>query len=428
MITVVGLGKIGLPLATQFATKGYQVFGVDINIEVVNKVNSGIAPFPGEDKLDKNLKEVIEAEKLRATNDFEFAISNSKYVVVVVPLYVNEEGIPDFESLDRATESIGNSLKKGTLVSFETTLPVGTTRNRLTPILEKCSTLVAGTDFHVVFSPERVFSGRVFEDLRRYPKLVGGIDDKSTDIGYDFYSQVLDFDKRVDLTKKNGVWKLKSCEAAEFAKLAETTYRDVNIALANQFAIFAENEELDIEEIIEASNSQPFSHIHRPGIAVGGHCIPVYPKMYLLGDPNASIVKVARELNEGMPAKLVETLHKIHGELKEQKVVILGVAYRGGVKESAFSGVFPISKALEEYGANVYVHDPLYSDTEIISLGLKPYNLGENIDAVILHSNHEEYKTLQKVNFPGLKTIIDGRGELKNLYFEGVRVHVIGKG
>ena len=157
-------------------------------------------------------------------------------------------------------------------------------------------------DFHLVFSPERVFTGRVFADLRKYPKLVGGVNPASAARGVAFYEQVLDFDERADLPKPNGVWDLGSAEASEMAKLAETTYRDVNIGLANQFAAFAEANGIDVYAVIDACNSQPFSHIHRPGIAVGGHCIPISPRMYLWNAPAATVVRAAREANAAMPA------------------------------------------------------------------------------------------------------------------------------
>ncbi len=179
-------------------------------------------------------------------------------------------------------------------MSYETTLPVGTTRDRWKPMLEKGSGLVEGTDFHLVFSPERVLTGRVFADLRKYPKLIGGLSAAGAARATEFYEAVLDFDERPDLARANGVWDLGSAEAAELAKLAETTYRDVNIGLANQFARFAATAGIDVYQVIEASNSQPYSHIHQPGIAVGGHCIPVYPRLYLWNDPEATVVRAAR--------------------------------------------------------------------------------------------------------------------------------------
>ena len=426
-ITVVGLGKIGLPLAVQFARKGHNVFGADVNEKTVELVNSGIEPFPGEANLQEYLKEVIKNKKLTATTDTTSAVSNSDAVVVVVPLYVDDKGVPDFGWMDSATEAIGKGLKKGALVSYETTLPVGTTRNRFANALEKTSRLKAGVDFHLVFSPERVFTGRVFSDLKKYPKLIGGINPASSKAGVSFYESVLDFDERSDLDKPNGVWDLGTCEASELAKLAETTYRDVNIALANQFALFAENNGIDIHKVIEASNSQPFSHIHKPGIAVGGHCIPVYPRMYLWNDPAASVVEVAREFNSQMPQKVVDTLKEIHGNLIDEKVVVLGASYRGGVKETAFSGVFATVAALGKLGAKVLVHDPLFDKEELENLGLVPYSYGDPVDAVVVQTDHMEYRDLDSKKIPSAKTIIDGRNVINESKFPGIRFHNLGK-
>ena len=160
-----------------------------------------------------------------------------------------------------------------------------------------------------------MLTGRVFADLRRYPKLVGGIDEASAGRGVEFYEAVLDFDERPDLPRANGVWDLGSAEAAELAKLAETTYRDVNIGLANQFARFADTIGVDVRKVIEACNSQPYSHIHQPGIAVGGHCIPVYPRIYLWNDPAATVVRSAREANAAMPDYAVGLLAAAYGDL-----------------------------------------------------------------------------------------------------------------
>jgi len=427
-IAVVALGKIGLPLAVQFAMKGHQVIGCDVNQKTVDLINAATEPFPGENFLAEYLAEVVASGHLVATTDTTKAVSESDAVVIVVPLFVNNEGIPDFGWMDAATEKIAAGLKPGTLVSYETTLPVGTTRNRFAPALEKGSGLKAGVDFHLVFSPERVLTGRVFADLRKYPKLVGGINDASTAAGIAFYEAVLDFDDRPDLTEKNGVWNLGTSEASEMAKLAETTYRDVNIALANQFAIFAEGANIDIAKVIAASNSQPYSHIHQPGIAVGGHCIPIYPRFYLWNDPEATVVRSAREANAAMPEHAVKLLADNFGDLTGKTVAALGISYRGGVKESAFSGIFGVVTALKARGANVVVNDPMYTDEEITSLGFTPYAIGNAVDAVILQADHKEYKSLTKADFPGVQAVVDGRRTMDRKNFEGVAFRVIGAG
>lgn len=426
-IAVVALGKIGLPLAVQFASKGHEVVGVDVNKQVVDIVNEGREPFPGEAELAERLAELVPAGTLRATTDYADAIPGANAVVLVVPLFVNDETWqPDFGWMDAATESLAEHLTPGTLVSYETTLPVGTTRTRWKPMLEKVSGLIEGQDFHLVFSPERVLTGRVFADLRKYPKLIGGLSEEGAAKAREFYEAVLDFDERPDLERPNGVWDLGSAEASELAKLAETTYRDVNIGLANQFARFAEQNGIDVHAVIDASNSQPYSHIHRPGIAVGGHCIPVYPRLYLFNDPEATVVRAAREANAGMPEHAVTLLEGAYGDLAGARVAVLGASYRGGVKETAFSGVFPLVAALKARGATALVHDPMYTDEELGKLGFEAYHLGEPVDAALVQADHAEYRDLEPASLPGLKAIVDGRQVTDPARFRGVTHRVIG--
>jgi UDP-N-acetyl-D-glucosamine dehydrogenase len=427
-IAVIGLGKVGLPLAAQYADKGHDVTGVDINVETVATINEGREPFPGEANLADYLARLVPTGKLRATTNYADAISDADAVVVLVPLFVDNDGNPDFGWMDSATADIAANLTKDTLVIYETTLPVGTSRARWRPKLESGSGLIEGVDFHVVFSPERVLTGRVFEDLRKYPKLIGGLSDEGSKQAVAFYERVLDFDERPDLQRGNGVWDLGSAEAAEMAKLAETTYRDVNVGLANQFAKFATTAGIDVHQVIEASNSQPFSHIHRPGISVGGHCIPVYPRLYLSNDPDATVVRAARNANAGMPIHAVDLLEQAYGNLAGARVVVLGAAYRGGVKETAFSGVFPTVAELVARGAIATVHDPLYSATELAGLGLTAADLGNEVDAAIVHTDHATYRTLDASDLPGLTVIVDGRNILNPDGFVGTVLVTIGNG
>lgn len=427
-ITVIALGKIGLPLAVQFASKGHDVVGVDVSQHTVDLINKGIEPFPGEAHLQEKLSELVPAGKLRATTDYSDAVPGADAVVLVVPLFVDEETAePDFGWMDAATRSLGEVLTPGTLVSYETTLPVGITRSRWKPLLEEVSGLTEGVDFDLVFSPERVLTGRVFADLRKYPKLVGGLSERGAKRAVEFYEQVLDFDERPDLARPNGVWDLGSAEAAELAKLAETTYRDVNIGLANQFARYAATAGIDVYQVIEASNSQPYSHIHQPGIAVGGHCIPVYPRLYLWTDPEATVVSAARAANAGMPDYTIGLLEDAYGDLTDATVAVLGAAYRGGVKETAFSGVFGAVEALKSRGATPVVHDPMYTDEELTRLGFTPYHFGEKIDAVVVQADHEEYRTIGPAELPGITAFIDGRRVSSAEQWPGIAYRVIGK-
>lgn len=428
-IAVVALGKIGLPLALQFADRGHEVVGVDVNAALVETINRGVEPFPGEAHLQEKLTAALASGRFRATTDHGDAVPDADVVVIVVPLFVNEQTAePEFGWMDDATRSIAAHLRPGTLVSYETTLPVGITRGRWKPMLEAGSGLVEGADFHVVFSPERVFSGRIFADLRKYPKLVGALSDEGARQAVDFYEQVLEFDDRPDLARANGVWDLGSAEAAEMAKLAETTYRDVNIGLANQFALFASSHGIDVHQVIEACNSQVFSHIHRPGIAVGGHCIPVYPKLYLSTDPDADIVRTARAVNESMPERLIAQAEGILGDLNGLTAVVLGASYRGGVKETAFSGVFPTVAALEQRGASVRVHDPMYTADELSALGFTPHTLGDTVDIAILHTDHAAYRELAPADLPGIRLLVDGRATTDAARWAGTPRLVVGSG
>lgn len=428
-IAVVALGKIGLPLAVQFASKGHEVIGVDVNPRTVDLVNEGKEPFPGEAHLAEKLAELVPAGRLRATTDYAEAIPGVDAVVVVVPLFVNDETWqPDFAWMDEATKSLAAHLTPGTIVSYETTLPVGTLRGRFKPMIEQISGLEEGRDFTLIFSPERVLTGRVFADLRRYPKLVGGLSEDGTRRGIALYQQLLDFDVREDLPQPNGVWDMGSAEAAEMAKLAETTYRDVNIGLANQFAVYADKIGVDVQRVIDACNSQPYSHIHRPGIAVGGHCIPVYPRLYLSTDPDASVVRTARSFNATMPQYVVNRAKEILGDLTGLRVVVLGASYRGKVKETAFSGVFPTVDALRAAGAQVLVQDPMYTDEELEGFGWQPYHLGENVDVAIVQADHPEYSKLTPADLPGVRLLLDGRRITDPALFTGVPRITIGGG
>lgn len=428
-VAVVALGKIGLPLAVQIASKGHDVLGADVSDEVVKMVNDGTPPFPGEAELEERLGAVIDGGNLVATTDTTAAVRDSEAILVVVPLMTDESGIPDFSAMDAASEAIARGLQPGALVSYETTLPVGTTRDRFGPMLERISGLRPGRDFSLVHSPERVFSGRIFADLRRYPKLVGGVDSESAKAGVSFYEAILDFDERPDLPRPNGVWMLSSSEAAEMAKLVETTYRDVNIALANEFAAFAEESGIDLSEVIDSANSQPFAHVHRPGVAVGGHCIPVYPRFYLSGHPAAQLVETARRVNLSVPARAVKAVADQLGGLSGRTILILGAAYRGGVKETAYSGVFDLARAIDANGGQAVVSDPLFSGEELSSMQLTPWD-GGHVDGMIVQADHADYRKLGPSDVPGVQVVFDGRAVLDPALWEGsgVELRIIGQG
>lgn len=413
-VVVVGLGKIGLPLAVAVAQSGHSVIGVDINEKIVESLNNLNVPSGfNEPGLDLLLEKVGRSGKFVATTDLVGAMYKASVVVVIVPLVIDEEMKPKFEILDSVTKIIGSNLKAGTTVIYETTLPISSTRNRFLPILLQNSGLKE-EDIYVAFSPERVYVGDFFRTLSSVPKLVGGVNPNSTHVAADFYRSFIQFENLSFNERQNGVWEMENAEAAEFAKLAETTYRDVNIALANTFAMHGIELGLNTNDIISACNSQPFSHIHNPGIYVGGHCIPVYPHLYTSRHTDAELIHVARQINENMPEYFfnLDVLKKLI--TRDSKVTVMGVSYREGVKETYHSGVFKLCSIIEDLGASVTVFDSKYTNAEILALGLNPLNDDFKTDVLIFQIKEEAFKSLTKIEFPSAELILDGRGFIES--------------
>jgi nucleotide sugar dehydrogenase len=413
-IAVVGLGKIGLPLAVQYAMHGRKVIGCDINPEVVARVNAGQAHIQEEAELAFEVPRLVRAGLLRATLETTDAVRRSKVVVVIVPVVVDAWHEVNFDAIDAATVAIGAGLQPGSLVIYETTLPVGTTAKRFRRILERSAHLEAGKDFYLAYSPERVTSGRIFRDLRTYPKVIGGIDEDSLVAAETFYRSVLETD----------IISMASTDEAEFVKLIEATYRDVNIALANEFACYADVHGLNVTAAIEAANTQPYSHIHHPGIGVGGHCIPVYPYFLFNGVEKAALQtltghslpvlllpRYARQINDAMAEYAVRRIEEALGSLVGLSALILGVAYRGNVREAAYTSAGLIRDALVRHGATTYVDDPLFTKDELHMLGFTPFceGLEDEIRAIILQADHQAYQAIDFSRFTHCKLLLDGR-------------------
>ncbi len=345
---------------------------------------------------------------------------------MIVPVGLDDESRTNYRSLDAAAEAIGRGLRAGMLVVLETTVPVGTTRGRLRRRLMAASGLHAEGDFLLAYSPERVSSGSIFRDLQTYPKIVGGIDAASAEAAAAFYREVL----------KTDVLLVTDPETAEFSKLAESVYRDVNIALANELAQTAAFLGIDYREAARVSNSQPYSHLHDPGLGVGGHCIPVYP-YFMTEQREQPMLSLSRRINDSMAlygvGQLDTALRETTGSgVRGKTVLILGASYRGGVKEPTLSSTLLVAQALEENAARAIVHDPLFTDEELFDLGLEPANLPPeaHVDAVILQAMHPEYATLDLGIFDGAAVFLDGRRAFDRERVEaaGLRYLAIGLG
>lgn len=414
-IAVIGAGKLGLPMGVYMSitVPNNQVLLIDKDRDRVAQINSGTLPFfDVSDELKQLLSKTVSDGSLSATHNFE-DLSSVDVAIVIVPLFLDKDDRADFTALDHVTEQVSTHIKYGAMVIYETTMPVGTVRKRFLKALR--------SDIDVGYSPERVYMGRVIEDLRRYPKLVGGVNAQSSNRIKSFYD--IYFQKVVDMG---------STENAEMAKLSEAVYRDVNIALSNSLATYAEDFGCDINRIIDACNTQPFSHLHRPGISIGGHCIPIYP-YFLIPETDrtgGNLIKRARKVNEYMPfLALKRILSHLEKDSDELNFAILGLSFREQSKETANSGALKLAGYLKTLGVkSIYVHDPLFTIRELKRIG-EPFNFEEKVDCVLLHTAHQEYRELSDESFKYTPEILfDGRSFLKKENFKRVKLIQIGVG
>jgi len=365
-VAVIGLGKAGLPLAAVIADSGVEVVGVDLDKKKCEMVNSGENPIPEESGLDELIKK-YGGKLLKATPDYTEA-KDCKAYIVITPLYLDENKNPEFCILESAFRSIGKILKRGDLVVLETTVPPGTTDNLVKRWLEEESGLKLG-EFYLAYSPERIMTGYSISRLKEFPKVVGGVDDESGRRAYELYKRFV-----------SNLILVSSAKLAEFIKIIEGCYRDVNIALANELFKIAEEIGVDFYEARKYANHE-YCHIHLPSTGVGGHCIPVYP-WFLIKEMEkrgkfefARLLRAARELNDEMVNYWVERIVleclKINKPLSEVKICIKGIAFRRGVKELYHSRNLALAKLLAEKGLDVGVYDEMFTPEEVEELGLK---------------------------------------------------------
>jgi UDP-N-acetyl-D-mannosaminuronic acid dehydrogenase len=397
-IGVVGLGWMGLPTACLYAEMGARVIGADMNPKVVERASKGDSTID-EPGLSPMLKKAIKAGKFTATTSTEEAAANSDILFMVVPTMIDRQKRADYSAVEDACISIGKGLKNGSLVIFESTCGPGVTERVVKGTIEKYSGLVAGQGFGLAYSPIRAMGGRAIQDMQTYAKVVGAIDKKSLEAACASLSVIV----------KGELIRTRDIKTAELTKLFETIYRDVNIALANEFALLCEEMGVDYLETVRSANSQPHSHLHATGVGVGGHCLPVYP--YLLNteafafDARLRLVLDARKINDFMPrhvAKLASDGLRVCGKsLKRAKVVVLGVSYRPNVKETRYSPSLDLISILKKRGAKVTAFDPLYNGSEMESMGLQSEptlrKSIEKADCAILAVAHEELKNLDTI-------------------------------
>lgn len=364
-LAVIGLGKAGLPIAGVIANGGFDVIGVDIDEKKCNQINRGINPITEEQSLNELIKK-HGGKNLIAASKYESA-KECNFFIIIVPLFIDENHNSDFSLLENAIRNVGKILKKGDCVVLETTVPPQTTETIVRKWLEEESGLKFG-EFYLACSPERIMTGYSISRLKEFPKIIGGVDERSGNIAFEVYKKFIP-----------NMYLVSSARIAEFIKVIEGCYRDVNIALANE--LFKISEEIDVGfyEAREYANHQ-YCNIHLPSTGVGGHCIPYYP-WFLINEMEkrgkydySNLLRTSREINDQMKnywaEKIILKCLQVDKSLKEIKICINGITYRKGVKEMINSINLALVKLLMQKGLNVYVHDELFTRDEIVEMGL----------------------------------------------------------
>ena len=389
-IVVVGLGYVGLPIATAAARSGYSVIGIDLNQEKVNKINSGRSPI--EDIEDREILDLINLGLLKAHSDF-LQVKNADVVLICVPTPLTSDHGPDLSNLEQATKSISEHLPKGALVILESTISPGTTRNFLVPLIQK-NTKVDISEFDIVFSPERIDPMNRKWNLKNTPKIVSGLTPTSRKRAVEFYSKFID-----------NLVECENLEVAETAKLLENSFRLVNISFINELSIFCQKLGIEINDVVNAASTKPYGFMpFYPSIGVGGHCIPVDP-IYLanaakaVGAPSR-VIELADQINQEMPGYFVGRAEEKLGGLNGKKVLVIGVSYKPNVADVRETPVEALISGLKSKGAQVLWHDDLVKEWN----GEKSVTLSSNFDLAIIATPHDYLDLTKLENVPILNT------------------------
>jgi len=392
-IAIFGLGHMGLPTAALLAKSGLKVVGIDINNKTVEMVNSGQSPImePG---LEEMVKETVENNCLSATTDSLSAVQEVRTIMIIVPTPVDEHKESDLSAVISASQSIMEGLKEGDLVIIESTVPPGTCENMVIPILEK-SGLKAGKDFKVAYTPERALPNNTIFEMTHNARVIGGIDSESTRRAASLYQRITEGE----------IIMVQDLVTAEMVKLMENTYRDTNIALANELGLICDTLGVDVIEAIRAANHHPRVNIHTPGPGVGGHCLSIDP--YFLVEiarqrgRETPLIKTSRQVNEEMPREVVriaqQAMEDMGKTIQGSKIGVLGVAYKGNVADARETPAKPLIEQLLKQGAEVVVNDPYVSPEIIKPWGVQPVDIDTALDTdcVILVTDHDLYRDIK---------------------------------
>lgn len=382
-ICILGLGHIGLPIAAILSTKGFKIVGVDINSKLIKKIRKGIIEKK-EPGLESIVKSGLESGNLKVQGVPEPA--DVFIICVPTPLLNNQQNL---NAIKNAIKSILSLLRKNNLVIVESTIPVGTTKNIVAPLLKK-SGLKVGKNLFLAHCPERVLPGNILEELIKCNRIIAGINIASTKIAKTLYKNFV-----------KGEIIETDTTTAEIVKLMENTYRDVNIALANELSVLTEKIGVDIYKAIDLANKHPRIDIHKPGPGVGGHCVGT--SSYSISNilPNFSkLIRLARKINEERPKIIVQKVKKIVKNIPCPKIAILGVAYKGNINDTSNTPAIPIIKGLKKIGYKIKIHDPLVKifDEDIVKL--KDAVLKS--DCILILAAHKQFTNINPNKIKGL--------------------------
>lgn len=406
-LCVIGLGYIGLPTAITFANSGVQVHGVDVNEKAINMINNKQLHIE-ETGLQQKLEQAIDAGTFTAG----LTPIEADVYIIAVPSPINQDNTANVEYIRSATASVVPYLKKGALVILESTVPPKTVETVMLPELAK-SNLTLGEELYVAHSPERVIPGRILEELVNNDRIVGGITPKSAELTKELYEVFV-----------KGDIHLTDATTAELVKVMENTYRDVNIAFANELAKIAETIDVDIWEAIRFANFHPRVNIHTPGPGVGGHCIAVDPWFLVeLSPENADIIKKARLTNDGMPTYVAQKAHDLlkQRNIANGKVAVLGLAFKADIDDLRESPSTEVIKELEHLNINVTSYDPYIHTIEHPTQKATLEEAIQKADLLILTTDHTAFKQLDpatlKMDAP-IRLVLDTKNALNQAKWE----------
>jgi len=395
-ICIIGIGRIGLPTALSFANSGLPTVGVDINSKLIEMINSKTFPLKDEPGYDVIFEKVIN-DKFNVTTKLQDVVPNSDVVILSLPTPMNENNIPDYSALLSVGRQLGELLSKDSLVIVESTVEPGFIENDLISAIENSQKkLVAGKDFAIGVCPETANPGQIMNDFEKLPRLVGAIDEKTTNTIMKIYKHVF----TVDLIS------MPNCKTANAVKLTTNVFRDLNIAFVNELAILFEKVGIDIMTVLEAAKTKYNFQVHYPGAGVGGPCLPVNSYQLLnlaksTKNSNLKLVEIGRKINENMPNHVIELLLDAFKESNKSidgaTVLLLGVSYKPDIKDMQLSPAIDIVEKLQKFNAKIRIYDPYFTLENVFGIDTES-NLIDAInetDCIILVTSHKEFHDIE---------------------------------